>query len=422
MGRRAVSGVTLALLFMGLLTLPFSAQLVDVAKASDGALTTVGSCLVPVSRIYGDIITFVDDTDYRCFKYYNISTGTSKILAEITFGTKHGYINSIYNDFIVFPYGEWYGDIWKLWLRLDNISTGSGKGLPYGEPGQFDLFNEDDVWGWLDLIIYERGYPISMYGDIIALSYSEGIFAYNITAESIIANLTTRTGAVSVYGNVIAFSDNSSIWYYNLTSAQKISTTLTGTAPSMYGNVIAFQDDVAIKYYNISSGQLKTVAQGKSPSIYGDIIAFSTRENQVGLDLNDDGDKDDRVIRYYNISTNTLKSTRQVGGHPSIHDNTLIFHTKEQEVDADLNNDGDKEDLVVRFIRPFIREVTLPGDLDGDYDVDEDDLWIFCECFILYYSIHPPLLDRRCDLDDDWDIDEDDLWTLCACFIKYYTA
>ncbi len=66
--------------------------------------------------------------------------------------------------------------------------------------------------------------------------------------------------------------------------------------------------------------------------------------------------------------------------------------------------------------------VTLLGDFDGDGDIDEDDLWKFCEVIILYYIYPPPerTLDPRCDLDEDGDIDEDDLWDFCEEFIAYW--
>jgi hypothetical protein len=63
-------------------------------------------------------------------------------------------------------------------------------------------------------------------------------------------------------------------------------------------------------------------------------------------------------------------------------------------------------------------KVTWLGDLDGDFDVDEDDLWYFCGAFIDYYKIH--VKDPLCDFDNDCDIDEDDLWTFCAAFIEYW--
>jgi len=62
--------------------------------------------------------------------------------------------------------------------------------------------------------------------------------------------------------------------------------------------------------------------------------------------------------------------------------------------------------------------VTWLGDLDADFNVDEDDLWMFCEAFIDYYKIH--VKDMNCDFDNDCDIDEDDLWTFCAAFIEYW--
>jgi len=60
------------------------------------------------------------------------------------------------------------------------------------------------------------------------------------------------------------------------------------------------------------------------------------------------------------------------------------------------------------------------GDLDTDFDVDEDDLWYFCSAFIDYYKIH--VRDVGCDFDLDRDIDEDDLWAFCGAFIDYWKA
>ncbi len=62
--------------------------------------------------------------------------------------------------------------------------------------------------------------------------------------------------------------------------------------------------------------------------------------------------------------------------------------------------------------------VTWLGDLDADYDVDEDDVWHFCRSFNNYYKID--VKDPLCDFDCDCDIDEDDLWKFCGAFIDYY--
>jgi hypothetical protein len=65
-------------------------------------------------------------------------------------------------------------------------------------------------------------------------------------------------------------------------------------------------------------------------------------------------------------------------------------------------------------------KVTWLADFDGDFDVDEDDLWHFSAAFIDYYKIH--VKDPLCDFNDDCKIDEDDLWYgMCQGFIDYYT-
>jgi hypothetical protein len=65
-------------------------------------------------------------------------------------------------------------------------------------------------------------------------------------------------------------------------------------------------------------------------------------------------------------------------------------------------------------------KVTWLGDLNGDFVVDEDDLWHFCGAFIDYYKIH--VLDPKCDFNNDGKIDEDDLWTMAGAFIDYWKA
>jgi hypothetical protein len=65
--------------------------------------------------------------------------------------------------------------------------------------------------------------------------------------------------------------------------------------------------------------------------------------------------------------------------------------------------------------------VTWLGDLNGDFVVDEDDLWHFCGAFIDYYKI-PSRLDANCDFDNNCKIDEDDLWKMCEGFIDYWKA
>ncbi len=60
----------------------------------------------------------------------------------------------------------------------------------------------------------------------------------------------------------------------------------------------------------------------------------------------------------------------------------------------------------------------MDEDFDDNGQVDEDDLWIFCEAWTNYYNEDPWNTD--CDLDEDGDIDEDDLWQTSDAFIDYY--
>ena len=64
--------------------------------------------------------------------------------------------------------------------------------------------------------------------------------------------------------------------------------------------------------------------------------------------------------------------------------------------------------------------VTWLGDLNGDFIVNEDDLWIFCTNFIDYYrgGYKPDEMLFK-DFNFDGKIDEDDLWKFCDGFIRY---
>jgi hypothetical protein len=66
--------------------------------------------------------------------------------------------------------------------------------------------------------------------------------------------------------------------------------------------------------------------------------------------------------------------------------------------------------------------VTWLGDLNGDFIVNEDDLWNFCTYFITYYQYGFRSEMRRFDFNNDGKIDEVDLWAFCAAFIDYYKS
>jgi len=304
-------------------------------------------CFYP--SIYGDIIAYVNDVSGSVM-YYNISG------AEFRDTEYWGKYLSLYENFIAFigPSYLFPMPFPDVALTLYDISTGSIRDLP--PPHAFDI---------MDVKVWKVLWParvISMYGDILALRTHMGVWVYNITTSSIIANPTNaHVLGVSVYENIIAFSDDF-IWYHDLSTNTTTNTEEPGMYPSVYGNIIAFQDNLIIKYYNISSGEVTVVGTGEVPSIHGNIIAFSTDESSVGADLNDDGDMEDMVIRYYDILTHTVTNTGKIGEYPSIYESTIAFSIYEPMVDTDLNCDGDKYDYVIRYSPPdtAVVNVTTP--------------------------------------------------------------
>ena len=61
-----------------------------------------------------------------------------------------------------------------------------------------------------------------------------------------------------------------------------------------------------------------TRALGRNPDFSGSIIVFETDESEMNADLNNDGDKADTIIRYYNTETKELSSTGIAGKNPAI--------------------------------------------------------------------------------------------------------
>jgi len=126
------------------------------------------------------------------------------------------------------------------------------------------------------------------------------------------------------------------------------------------------KDDYILRYYDISTGTVTNteINLGRLGGfdISGNIIALKTSEKSNGgidQDLNNDGDKDDYILRYYDISTGTVTNTEISLGSPGrlgISGNVIAMKTYEGSsttwpfgIDQDLNNDGDKNDLILRY-------------------------------------------------------------------------
>ncbi|MEM3628634.1 MAG: hypothetical protein QXL57_08980 [Candidatus Bathyarchaeia archaeon] len=70
---------------------------------------------------------------------------------------------------------------------------------------------------------------------------------------------------------------------------------------------------------------INTGVLGMAPKVYGDIITFFTDEKLADEDLNGDGERDDLIIRYYNITSQSLINTEVVGHYSAIYKNIITF-------------------------------------------------------------------------------------------------
>lgn len=196
------------------------------------------------------------------------------------------------------------------------------------------------------------------------------------------------------------------IRYYDITTGTLTNTGVVGSSPCLLGGIIAFStseneegvdlngdedvDDYVIRYYDLNTGQVtNTRIAGDVYSFDSKVIAFSTYEGYVDVDLNDDGDTQDSVIGYYDISTGLATNTKivgnplsldgnriafdrwvqeytwfetgyydistgevtiiSVGSSPSLRGDTIAFDVWERWVETDLNDDGDRLDLVIWY-------------------------------------------------------------------------
>ena len=262
--------------------------------------------------IYRNIITFTG----RTVRYYNVTEGSTVDTGVLAYVD----IPSIYGNIIAFPT---YEKVASIDLNGDGDTDDSV--IRYFDLTTNNLVNTGVV-----------GWGTSIYGDIIAFSTFEYQVAQDLNDDS--------------------DTQDSVIRYYNISSGVVVNTGAGGWWPTLYKDIIAFENHyvtyTAITYYNISDGTLvDTKIDGRMASVYRNIIAFATPEADYGVgDLNGDGDSGDWVVRYYDISTKTLINTGAEGVHPSVYKNLIAFETYEEDVGIDLNNDGDTADNIIRYI------------------------------------------------------------------------
>ncbi len=161
----------------------------------------------------------------------------------------------------------------------------------------------------------------------------------------------------SIYGYTIATTRNQQLLLQDISPEKTRTTSLPALFPSIWGTGVAFESpDSFIHLYSIGTNDdFDTKASGHRPSFAYDKIAFHTKESEVGLDLNNDGDTNDSVIRYFEASK--VVNTQAAGENATIVDDFIVFQTPEEQINADLNKDNDVSDSIIRVYSLMSKQV-----------------------------------------------------------------
>ncbi|MEM3154973.1 MAG: hypothetical protein QW165_05435 [Candidatus Woesearchaeota archaeon] len=94
------------------------------------------------------------------------------------------------------------------------------------------------------------------------------------------------------------FSSDGEIVFFDAIEQKNERTGQNGISPSLFDNVIVFERDGELYGYSLRNRNLaKLNLRGKSPSLFENRLAFVTSESDVG-DLNNNGDTNDVIVRF----------------------------------------------------------------------------------------------------------------------------
>jgi CSLREA domain-containing protein len=244
----------------------------------------------------------------------------------------------IWKDVMVFPTPEAAhgadlngdGDLDDTVLRYKDLSTGQVVNTGISVSGRHrdtDIYDDNIVFVQRDNTLLDR--VLSMFNP------SGRIGVYNIrTGETKMLDLWGSKP--SIFGNIISVS-GSNVSYYDLNTSKRVKTDIVGANQSIWGKSIAYEsvpessEQPEIYLYNIESGAvIDSGAIGSEPAIENQIVTFETKEQDVGKDLNGDGDATDTVIRYYNIATGKTQNTKMAGEDPAVYGDHIVFSQGKQ--------------------------------------------------------------------------------------------
>lgn len=196
------------------------------------------------------------------------------------------------------------------------------------------------------------GSRVDIFRSIIVFVGEDSRIRYYDIATNAVKEIGVTGAHPSIYEDTIAFVSENTICYFDFNTDSIVDTKARGDSPFVYRGLIVFHSvpTSTICIYDMRTRTaVDTGISGMNPTLCGDIVAFETSESQVLEDLNGDGDKNDMIIRYYDIETKTLVNTGAVGVFPTSDGNKIVFSTQEESVEEDLNKDGKILGNVIRY-------------------------------------------------------------------------
>lgn len=286
-------------------------------------------------------------------RYFDIGNGT----LYNTGGTIHSSGNPVVSgNIIAFATNE---SNYRTYLDLNGDGDNYDIVLRYYDTARKELVNTGAVASYF-------GFDVS--GSIIAFLTYEGKIGEDLNGDGDTSDTVARYFDVS--NGTLGNTGAEVVGTTSLTVKDGLIMMITSEFFAGQGGMDLNGDgdtnDYVLRYFNVYTGQLvNTGAEISVGSISamnvarsnGSIIGFATEESTVGgygADLNGDGDLGDRIIRYYDLETGVVVNTMAecfIGF--DISENIIAFSTAENMVGRygeDLNGDGDKLDVVLRYI------------------------------------------------------------------------
>lgn len=334
-------------------------------------------------KVHGNTIAFV--SKHYVLAHHDINSNRTFVTAADTGMDSNP---AVFGNVISFVTSEFFtgdtngdGDSSDWAVRYFDKTTGriSGTGGTSMDPTK-DLTMANNI---IAFPTYEPRYGRDLnsdgdQADVVAMYFA-------IAQNKLISTKGEMVGALlSAFGNKIAFISHEKnvgtgtdlngdgdqndlvLRYFDISTGNIINTggvfklvnALSQISMSQY--LIAFtSEDGILAYYDFSTGRIINTGAKifTNPSVNEKKIAFLAKESDIGNqgeDLNGDGDKTDVVLRYLDASTGRVYDTGAEGSgmNVSISGNTIAFLTGESQigpVGLDLNENGNIQEEILRY-------------------------------------------------------------------------